>query len=592
MIFQLVPSFLQKYDFQNKSVFPIYIDILMAFSRFFLFLIVLLKIHSAISSDWVCYDLNTSTKYAKMTFELSKEGKAVFTPPKTPTKDRSQKVMMYHGQPEHLHRETLLYKGFDGRRQVKNTEQYPDSIHGQMSMSFSENEYGGSGVLVGPHHFLTAGHCIYDADTKEWAKDIKVRLGLNGTIAPFNETVGVKVYAYKRWIDDGNQEFDIALITLNRSVGFETGWAGLLSLEDKELSSQTVHVTGYPGDKGFKEMWTMDHPLEKVQPEQLFYKIDTYGGQSGGAVWIRKWGIPYVVGIHTNGGDTRNIGVRLSQKKLEEIVTKWIGSTGEIQILASSLPSISTSLPSSAKALNISSYTAVPVKPSASLASFSTVSSTPTPIPRPLSCIAIPEIARGYEEIYMQFLMGKLIYKPDPKSDNGRIDLLIRDLTNPLNGRFDLSRCGNTRQYLSISTGYRKGLKAENLEKTEVWLVPHFFIERELKSTWLKFLSSARHLQPIMGSWDAAASPVGLFWTYGGWNDLSWYDYLVTNSVKDFDSENLYKKWEKSIHADEVEYRKRDQNWGPYGVFMSSKGGGGPNYDLSLFYFEFKNRDI
>jgi len=149
----------------------------------------------------------------------------------------------------------------------------------------------------------------------------------------------------------------------------------------------------------------------------------------------------------------------------------------------------------------------------------------------------VPEIARGYEDIYRRFLGGKLIYT-DPSS-KAKKELLIRALSNPLEGTFDLSGCGDTGQYLSISTGYRKAQKAENASKVEIWLAPWFLVNKNLSTT-------ARHLQPIMGNWDAAAAPVGLFWTWGGYDNLDWFDYLVTNSMDLLGSEDLYEKYKKS----------------------------------------------
>jgi len=82
---------------------------------------------------------------------------------------------------------------------------------------------------------------------------------------------------------------------------------------------------------------------------------------------------------------------------------------------------------------------------------------------------------------------------------------------------------------IHISTGYRKGKKPENASKGEVWIVPKFVVEREVGT-------SARHLAPIMGSF---TSPVGLFWTWGGWDDLGWYDYLTTRSFDEISADNI-----------------------------------------------------
>lgn len=143
----------------------------------------------------------------------------------------------------------------------------------------------------------------------------------------------------------------------------------------------------------------------------------------------------------------------------------------------------------------------------------------------------------GHEDIYQQFLNETLIYKPNPQSDEGMIQLKISDLLNPLEGTFDLSKCGDTGKYLSILTGYRKGMKSENKDKLEIWLTPRFMVEKKLKS-------SARHLQPIMDNWK---EEFGMFWSWGGWHDLSWYDYLTSESALEISSKNLYDNWDTSI---------------------------------------------
>ena len=165
-----------------------------------------------------------------------------------------------------------------------------------------------------------------------------------------------------------------------------------------------------------------------------------------------------------------------------------------------------------------------------------TASPSSVAVARPLAPAVPPGIAPEYEAIYLRFVRGSLIYRPTPGSDVGRIDLPFAALPNPLEGTFDLSRCGDTGKSLSISTGYRRGKKAENASKVEVWIVPKFVVERDQATT-------AKHLAPIMGSFSA---PVGLFWTWGGWDNMGWYDYLVASSLEGISSENLYENYKKS----------------------------------------------
>ena len=130
-----------------------------------------------------------------------------------------------------------------------------------------------------------------------------------------------------------------------------------------------------------------------------------------------------------------------------------------------------------------------------------------------------------------------LIYRPNEGSDVGMVKLPIRELINPLEETFDLSRCGDTGKYLSIATGYRKGKRPENINKMEIWFAPRFLIEKELHTT-------AAHFKPIMANWKQEQAPVGMFWTWGKWDDM-WYDYLTTESMDNLSKIDLCKNWEK-----------------------------------------------
>lgn len=108
-------------------------------------------------------------------------------------------------------------------------------------------------------------------------------------------------------------------------------------------------------------------------------------------------------------------------------------------------------------------------------------------------------------------------------------------LSNPLESTFDLldkSMFGDVGKYLSIATGYRKRMTTENLGKVEVWIVLRFLVEKYLSTT-------AQHLIPVMGEF---TSSVGIFWTYGDWDNTD-YDYLIVQNFDDLSNgENLYKK--------------------------------------------------
>ncbi len=145
-----------------------------------------------------------------------------------------------------------------------------------------------------------------------------------------------------------------------------------------------------------------------------------------------------------------------------------------------------------------------------------------------------------YEEIHQIFLNGVLVYKPDPDSDEGKIELKISDLANPYNGTFDLPE--EVGKYLRIYTGYRKGMKPENVKKIETWFVPWFLIKKHLGST-------ADHFKDMIGGWNGDTAPVGILFNSGGCDNLTWYDYLTSESLTILASKNLYENWLAAAHT-------------------------------------------
>jgi hypothetical protein len=142
-------------------------------------------------------------------------------------------------------------------------------------------------------------------------------------------------------------------------------------------------------------------------------------------------------------------------------------------------------------------------------------------------------------EACKRFLNGQLIYKPNKDNDIGKIELRIAGLTNPLEGTFNLSQCGDAREYLSISTGYRKEKKPENANKVEIWFAPRFLVEKEIKG-------SASHFKAIFPAKWPTTAHVGMFWTWGKSNDLKSYGYLTTENMDNLSKIDLFENYIKS----------------------------------------------
>ena len=393
--------------------------------------------------------------------------------------------------------------GKDNRKKVENPEAYPHSANVYIEMNFGDDISVGSGVMIGPRHVLTAGHNAFNQDSQSWAKSMVVSPGASDGNSRFGTSSVVKAMVPDSYFKEGEVEDDLAVLILEKDLGKYTGWAGITPLEDDYLRELKFFVSGYPGDKKpYGQLWEMEGKVEQVNKKVLKYEIATYGGQSGSPLWkMSKDYTNVVVGIHVRGAtktSALNEATRISRERLD-----WIISC----------------LTANSSSLSVKTGQQIVLK---------TEDSKPSYIEHP-----IPTLAKGYEEIYQRFFKGELIYRPQGiDKTEGEVRLRIADLKSPLEGTFDLSKCGDAGNYLSINTGYRKGMKQENADKVEIWLTPRFLVEKEQSG-------SAKHLQPIMSKWSKDIS-VGVLYTWGGWDDMSNFDYNIITSVDLMSKKNLY----------------------------------------------------
>lgn len=167
------------------------------------------------------------------------------------------------------------------------------------------------------------------------------------------------------------------------------------------------------------------------------------------------------------------------------------------------------------------------------------------------------------------FYGGELLYYPKTSSTGGIIHLKISDLLNPQEGIFYLPE--GARDFLSVSTGYRKEMVLENENKIEIWITTREYIKRELKE------GRAKQFQGILQEWKLSA-PIGIFWTLGSWhtNYLNWYDHLIDQSISSLNSSDLYD------HCSKTPIRSI---W--YRVFYMVQEGGGYDSYAKGFYIRF-----
>ena len=157
-----------------------------------------------------------------------------------------------------------------------------------------------SGVMIGSHTVLTAGHCIYyypepdESYPAEWANSVSVFPAAHGETyegfnTPFGEVKKAKLHASAWWTDEGDLNGDWGLIRLQENAGDHTDWADVLW--DTEYNG-TINFAGYPADEGYagEYLYQGSGNITEQDDYLICHNGQTIGGMSGGPTWIYEAG--------------------------------------------------------------------------------------------------------------------------------------------------------------------------------------------------------------------------------------------------------------------------------------------------------------
>ena len=211
--------------------------------------------------------------------------------------------------------------GRDDRVRIKNTTALPWRMICVLIITWPNGKRSRcTGFFIGPHTVVTAGHCVYSHANRGWAKKILVIPGMKDrNTRPYGAQAGRSFRSVKGWIKKKRKADDYGCIILpNNKLGNKVGHFGFAALSTRSLKRLLVNNAGYPSDKPFG-MWYNAGRITRVLARQIFYKLDTYRGQSGGPVWRRRSGKLHVVGIHNYGG---NKATRIT-KTVYNNMMKW-----------------------------------------------------------------------------------------------------------------------------------------------------------------------------------------------------------------------------------------------------------------------------
>jgi len=111
------------------------------------------------------------------------------------------------------------------------------------------------------------------------------------------------LFAPSGWTSGEDELFDYGAIKLDTPLGNTVGWLGYGAKLDENVVKRNVRIFGYPSDKPQGTMWGTRRDIKGVEDQKLYYKIDTFGGQSGSPVYgkLSNSCQPCAFGIHAYG---------------------------------------------------------------------------------------------------------------------------------------------------------------------------------------------------------------------------------------------------------------------------------------------------
>ncbi|CAM3717913.1 trypsin-like serine peptidase [Smaragdicoccus niigatensis] len=216
--------------------------------------------------------------------------------------------------------------GTDDRVQITNTSVYPWRAHASLLITAADgSQWIGTGWFLGPHTLGTAGHVVFIKNSgvpgrDGWVRSIQVMPGRNGNQLPYGSVTASNFHSVLGWTRDGDQNYDYGAIVLGSDLGSQTGWLGFGAYDDATIQGSTANISGYPGDKPAGTQWYHGSRVTSVNAQKVFYETDSFGGQSGSAVYRIVGQDRYAFAVHTYGGATSNSGTRINNAVFNNLV--------------------------------------------------------------------------------------------------------------------------------------------------------------------------------------------------------------------------------------------------------------------------------
>ena len=190
--------------------------------------------------------------------------------------------------------------GPDSRqRQVPN--RFPYTAIGRVAI-------GCTGTFIAPKTVLTAGHCVYG--NSGWYSELNVHRAKDCDPNQGQVHTWTNAVTLTAWINDPRPENDIGWII----VGTPSTVTMSFTYLTPPATSTTIFIYGYPADLPSRCLYGTSCPLAIVEDKRLKYTCDTYGGNSGSAIYYcNSNNVNTIIGVHAYGeSQGTNSGTRMT----------------------------------------------------------------------------------------------------------------------------------------------------------------------------------------------------------------------------------------------------------------------------------------
>jgi len=184
---------------------------------------------------------------------------------------------------------------------VPNPGGWPYSAIGKLFMTMNGQNYVGSGFSVSGSTsvFMTAGHCVYDQGSGQWATNVMIALSYTPT-SPGAQFAAVTLVTLVGWINKQGRAYDIGAGVVNGNMFNGRGNMGLLFNQAANTGPWTAvgypAAAPYPGNAMYQ---TVGSYIGAGDPGTIGMNNNDMGGGSSGGPWIvnSNWG--YVNGLQS-----------------------------------------------------------------------------------------------------------------------------------------------------------------------------------------------------------------------------------------------------------------------------------------------------